>query len=137
MKMSFDFGRFVRELPKANLVCLVLLIAVTAGCGKSGDSVSVAPAPPPAPSSDAATAQAPVPVPQPMQTVVVTNTDDQTKQMQALNRALVGWMIRNRRHPQTFQEFASTAGFQIPNPPPGKKYTLNTRGFIVLVDASN
>jgi hypothetical protein len=49
---------------------------------------------------------------------------------------MVGWMRTNHRHPQNFEDFANTANIQIPAPPSGKKYTLNGRGFIVLVDIS-
>ncbi|HXC35496.1 MAG TPA: hypothetical protein VNV43_06440 [Candidatus Acidoferrales bacterium] len=56
--------------------------------------------------------------------------------LQFLNRAMVRWMRTNHRHPRDFNEFASTANVQIPDPPPGKKYALNGRGFIVLVDIS-
>jgi hypothetical protein len=62
-----------------------------------------------------------------------TATDTSLTQLQVLNRALMGWMIKNHRHPRDFQEFASTANIQIPAPPAGQKYTLNQRGFIVLV----
>ena len=137
MQKFFVFGRFSCERPKASLLSLAVVLGiVAAGCGKSGDSKSSVAAPPPTPSSDS-TATTPAANPQPTQAAAVTKPDDTTGRMQALNRAMVSWMIRNKRRPQTFQEFASTAGFQIPDPPAGKKYAINSRGFIVLVDASN
>ena len=52
----------------------------------------------------------------------------------SLNRALHVWIMNNRRRPKDFQDFASSAGVKIPPPPAGKKYTLNGKGFIILVD---
>ena len=57
-------------------------------------------------------------------------------QLQLLNRALVGWEMKNHRHPLTFEEFASTANIQIPDPPAGQKYAFSQKGFIVLVNAT-
>lgn len=137
MKTVFNVARWAVYQPKGWFLWLTLAVCVTAGCGKSGTS---APAVTPPAAADTAGAQSSVsqapanPAPQPMQTVAVARTDDAQKQLQALNRALMGWMIRNHRHPKTFEEFASTAGFEIPAPPAGKKYTLNARGFIVLSD---
>lgn len=130
--MVFDVARFARRQPMLWSACVAL--AVTAGCGKSSppaesamppvstDSTSAQQTPPPAP--------APLQDPQPM---VAADPDDTQKTLQGLNRALMGWMIRNHRHPKTFEEFAGSANFQIPDPPAGKKYTLNARGFIILV----
>jgi hypothetical protein len=44
--------------------------------------------------------------------------------------------MKYHRRPQTFEEFASTAGFQIPDPPAGKKYALDKNGFIMLVNSN-
>jgi len=133
MKMIFDFGRFLGWQPKALLFSFVLLLAFTVGCEKSAP-------PPPAPPSSTNSAEAPAtnaaPAPFAAKPVATSNSNGLLTTLQTLNRALMGWMIRNRRHPQNFEDFASTANVQIPNPPPGKKYTLNTRGFIILVDNS-
>jgi hypothetical protein len=133
MKMSFDYARFAGRQPKRWIVCLGLVLAVSAfatGCSKA---TSPAPAPPADSTNTAPTASvAPVPVatPQP----VATSATDSQHTLQTLNRGLMAWMIKNHRHPQNFEEFAGSATVQIPNPPPGKKYTLNTRGFIILAD---
>jgi hypothetical protein len=134
MNMVFDVARFAVRQPKGWALCLPLALALTAGCSKSS--------PPPqavAPLVSSDSTSAPQNVPPPpmaMQNpgpVVAAGPDDTQKMMQGLNRALVGWMIRNRRHPKTFEEFASSANMQIPDPPAGKKYTLNAKGFIILV----
>lgn len=134
-KMSFDSTRFAGHQPKGWIACLGIVLAISAlttGCNKA-TSPAPAPAPAAAPTNTAPTASvAPVLVatPQP----VATGATDSQHTLQTLNRGLMAWMIKNHRHPQNFEEFASSATIQIPNPPPGKKYTLNTRGFIVLAD---
>jgi hypothetical protein len=133
MKMVFDVARLAVRQPRGWALCLALALAATAGCSKSSPPQAVAP-----PSSDSTSAQQnPSPAPAPLQNpgpVVAAGPDDTQTMMQGLNRALMGWMIRNHRHPKTFEEFASSANMQIPDPPAGKKYTLNAKGFIVLVD---
>ncbi|HTV40574.1 MAG TPA: hypothetical protein VMF08_08365 [Candidatus Sulfotelmatobacter sp.] len=142
MKAFFDFGQVpgwrLRTIP----LSLVFIAAVAAGCSKS--SSQPAPPPPvPTPSADSAPvsstpAPVPVPAPAPMANpspMTTTNSGSLTT-LQILNRAMVGWMRKNGRHPQNFEDFARSANIQIPDPPPGKKYTLNGRGFIVLVDIS-
>jgi hypothetical protein len=133
MKMVFDFARFAGRQPKGWIASLALALAVTVGCGKS-DSPPQSAAPPA--SSDSSAQQTPSPAPLALQNpepLATTDPDDTQKTLQGLNRALMGWMIRNHRHPKTFEEFAGSANMQIPNPPAGKKYALNARGFIVLV----
>jgi hypothetical protein len=136
MKKVFDFGRFIVRQPKGG-GCVALLgaaLLLVAGCSKSNT-----PPPTPPPASDvtntptASTGAAPITYAPAMG---ATNASDTQTEVQTLNKALLGWMIKNRRHPQDFAEFASTANIQIPTPPPGKKYTLNQRGFITLVDNS-
>lgn len=132
--MVFDFARYASRQPKGWIVCLALASAVSAGCGKSSPPADSAVPPV---SSDTTSAQqnqtAPPLALQNPGPVVAANPDDSQKMLQGLNRALLGWTIRNRRHPQTFEEFAGSANLQIPDPPAGKKYTLNSDGFIILV----
>ena len=54
--------------------------------------------------------------------------------LRPLNHALLIWIVHNRRHPAGFEEFAANAGIQIPPPPPGKKYIIDSRGLISLVN---
>ena len=125
---------------QVNWIYAVLLAAAlcTAGCGKAS-----------------------APVPKPSGTVdtqaQVTNQTDQTQAPAAtqtpapsatpavepaagpdlgqLQHALARWLVRNRRPPANFEDFAATAGVPIPPPPPGKKYYIVPRTMqIKLVD---
>jgi hypothetical protein len=94
--------------PKARVLCLALALVISlfaAGCGKNS-------APPPAPMSSAEIAQ-----------------------LQPLNQALMGWVLQHQRGPTNFDEFAASTDIKIPPPPPGKKYVINSRGLISLVNA--
>jgi hypothetical protein len=64
----------------------------------------------------------------------VTTATNAPPDLRELNGALLDWIIQNQRHPANFEEFAASSGTQIPPPPPGKKYVLNSRGLISLVD---
>jgi hypothetical protein len=134
MKTVFDFAWCARCQPKSWIASLAFALVVTAGCGKSSSSAgSVTPSA----STDSASVQTPATAPVPQQNrqpVTSASPDDTQTMLQGLNRALMGWMIRNHRHPSTFEEFASSANMQIPDPPAGKKYALSARGFVVLVN---
>jgi len=71
---------------------------------------------------------------QPQPALATANATNATPDLRPLNQALIGWIVQNRRHPATFEEFAASADIQIPTPPPGKKYILNGRGLISLVN---
>jgi hypothetical protein len=134
MKMTFDVARLVSRQPKAWILCLALVLALSAGCSKSSPPPQAVAPPVSSDSTSAQQAQSPAPVPIPgSQPVVTADPDDSQKTLQGLNRALLGWTMQNHRHPKTFEEFADSAGFQIPAPPAGKKYDLSARGFIILV----
>jgi hypothetical protein len=138
MNVLFDLVRFPGWRPKTTLLSLFLIAVVAIGCGKQNASAppAVPPETPvavtPAVPTQTQTAPTPIAIQQPQTT---PNSGAPTT-LQSLNRAMVGWMRTNHRHPQNFEDFASTATIQIPAPPSGKKYTLNGRGFIVLVDIS-
>ena len=55
------------------------------------------------------------------------------KNASELDRALTNWVARNRRAPRNFEEFAATAGVNIPPPPDGKRYAIDKTGHVVLV----
>ena len=141
VNIIFDFGRRAGWPPNAGVLCLLLVLAASSGCNKS-DSTPAS-VPPSQESNSTPTAAAPTatptatppPVPASLPTQS-SSTNSGPTQLQLLNRALVGWEIKNHRHPRTFEEFASTANFQIPDPPAGQKYAFSQKGFIVLVNAT-
>jgi len=127
------------KLPNGVLCLAIVALAAGAGCGKPKNTET--PIPPPAsdsaadPKASSAPANRMQPAPPPV-TVSYESSPNGATQLQSLNRALLGWKMKNHRRPQNFEEFASTAGFQIPAPPAGKKYTLNSKGFIELVNSN-
>jgi hypothetical protein len=138
MKMSVDIARFPCGQPKVWLAGLAVVLAVhmlTAGCGKSSGPAPSAPQPPSSETTNSSATAPPVPASD-SQPAVRVDTDGSQTNLQILNRALMGWMIKNHRHPENFADFASTANIQIPDSPAGEKYTLNDRGFIILVSGS-
>ena len=137
MKHILDFGRPDRWKPGAGILCVTFALVAGGGCGRSKNVSSPVEPPPP---SNSATAGTPAVPPtsariQSSAPSVSTNTAGPT-QVQSLNRAILGWKMKYHRRPQTFEEFASTAGFQIPDPPAGKKYALDKNGFIMLVNSN-
>jgi hypothetical protein len=137
VNIIFDFGRRAGWLANAGVLCLLLVLVASSGCNKSDSTpASVAPS---QESNSTPTAAAPTATPTPVPASLPTqssSTNSGPTQLQLLNRALVGWEIKNHRHPRTFEEFASTANFQIPAPPAGQKYAFSQKGFIVLVNAT-
>ncbi|HEV2330228.1 MAG TPA: hypothetical protein VGY56_15710 [Verrucomicrobiae bacterium] len=123
---------------KMALLFFAFALSIAAGCGKSSSPPAANPqaAPPPANSVTVSSTPAPAPAELPIPQSTTTTNSTSLTTVQFLNRAMVRWMRTNHRHPRSFEEFASTANVQIPDPPPGKKYALNGRGFIVLVDNS-
>ena len=153
MNIFFDFGRRAGWLPKAGVLCLLLVLVASSGCKKSDSTpVSVAPsqesnstttaaapttAPTTAPTDEPMAEPTNTPPPNQRPLAVPSNSANSgLTQLQLLNRALVGWEMKNHRRPRTFEEFAGTANIQIPDPPSGQKYAFNQKGFIVLVNAT-
>lgn len=151
MKVFSDFNWLAGWQPKAGVFCLLLLLVLGGGCKKSDKApVSVAPsqetnststptaaAPTTAPAATATAAPTAAPPPISLQMPTQSkSTNSGPTQLQLLNRAMLAWEMKNHRRPRTFEEFASTAGFQIPDPPTGQKYALNSKGFIILVNAN-
>lgn len=130
MKPFFGINMCSGGQPKSGGCLVILTVLLIAGCGKS----SAPSAPISSDSGNASKAVSVAPIPSANRPAIGTNSNDTLPTLQTLNRALLGWTIQNHRHPQNFAEFASTANIQIPDPPAGKKYTLNARGFITLVD---
>lgn len=134
MKVCPDLDRRCGRSPNVMLILLAAVLTGGAGCGKAGT-----PAPPVTASQNPVAAPAPVtpsPTASPRPTTTTAPNNSGPNSLQLLNRALMRWMIQNRRHPRSFEEFAGSTEYKIPAPPAGKKYALNSRGFIILVDNS-
>jgi hypothetical protein len=101
-----------------------------AGCGKKAETMAPAvattnAAPAGAQAENAATVAA---------QIATTPGAPTVSEPAELNRELRKWILRNRRPPKDFQEFASTAGIQIAPPPDGKKYAINKTMHVILVN---
>jgi hypothetical protein len=110
------------------IACLAMFLGVLAFL--SGCSKKEAPVPPTAPDTNQSVAQtvtAPPPKPgnlppaNQLPPVVQPNGEPDLGE---INRHLLRWMMRNQRRPNSFEDFAATAGVTIPPPPAGKKYII-------------
>ena len=117
----YSWGRGAGVLP---VVLGLMLVLGVCGCHKT-------PAAPPAAAADASAAPLPPPGPQ---AAPVTAIDRSPQDIHNMERALVGWVIRNHQRPKSFEEFVASSGIQVPPPPAGKKYVIAKNMHIVLVD---
>lgn len=94
----------------------VTLLSTGPGCGKDNSPLqgAVEPSKPP-----------PGPLPPVVDNAGQTDMDE-------LNRTLVRWILRNKRRPNSYEDFAATAGVQLPTPPAGKKFVIGKDMRIVL-----
>ena len=110
-----------------------------AGCGKKSDTPPVSQTPPPPQASQAAV---PPVSPSPAQNseaapaAPATNAATASADLQSLNQQLIRWVVQNHQRPKSFEDFVARANIQVPPPPAGKKYVINSRGFVALVDSS-
>jgi hypothetical protein len=119
-----------------NNSCLIVLglaaLVAASGCSKKTSSATPAPTPVADAQADAAPSQPAAPPPaQPSASPLVQ--DDGQPDLSVLNRRLIRWIVGNRRPPKNFEDFAATAGFAIPPPPPGKKYVIAKNMHIQLI----
>jgi hypothetical protein len=63
-----------------------------------------------------------------------TTNANVTVDLEDLHYAVTGWARAHGRSPTNFEEFASTCGFQMPPPPPGKKYVFGSKYHVLLVN---
>jgi hypothetical protein len=137
MKAFVFFSWLAGRRPGRQFVLRIALAGMTAmlavGCRKQ--SQSAAPEMPlPAQQTNASP-----PVPANQATAVDSQPPPATAtnappDLRPLNQALINWIFQNNRRPASFEEFAASAGIQIPPPPPGKKYDIDSRGIIILVN---
>jgi hypothetical protein len=104
------------------------------GCSKKNQSSETPAAPPPVAAAQPAPATPPSPTVVNSQPAVAASNTNGLPDLRPLNQALIGWIISNQRHPATFEEFAASGDIPIPPLPAGKKYILNDRGLISIVN---
>ena len=61
------------------------------------------------------------------------NTNGQPD-LRTLNRQFILYEMQNHAHFATLEEYMAAANVQFPPPPTGKKYAIDKRGYIVLVN---
>lgn len=117
------------------ILCVAGATALFAGCSKSAHNAAAST---PIPQTNASL---PATESQPAQTVransastPATTAKHAAPDLRPLNQALMGWVYQHGRRPADFKEFAASAGVKIPPPPSGKKYVINGRGLISLVN---
>lgn len=131
----------------STLIELLAVIAITAttflltGCGKKTEVPPPAAQPvaqpqvQPAAMPSASQPAAPTPVAPVVTSQGKTNVN-QPVNLTALSYAMRPWAMSHGRWPKNFEEFAANPGpgIVIPPPPQGKKYQINNKGRIILVD---
>ncbi|HMP83749.1 MAG TPA: hypothetical protein PKA41_13710 [Verrucomicrobiota bacterium] len=114
-------------------VCIVVAsVGVALLCGCDKDDTSSETLPPLTPADAAKMPGPPTVADRPLKQSAPVNPADGSVDMGELNRCLLRWVVANRRKPADFEEFAASAGTQIPAPPAGKKYVLTREMRIVL-----
>ena len=133
MKSNLDFLRCPRH-PWEALAVVVLFLApplLCGGCSKKSDNPATnLPATPPLAEPTASAPTPPIIATAPAPGVGTSAAPD----MRAINRALIIWSVHHRRQPSSFDEFAASAGIQVPPPPTGKKYIIGSSGLVSLVN---
>ena len=129
------FGRLDHWNTTGIIGILSIALFAAVGCGKSSKSDPAAAAAP-SPSDPTAAKMAATPPANWTHPPANANhaNDSGPTQLQMLNRAVLGWKMEHHRQPRSIEDLASTADFQIPPPPAGKKYALDSKGFIILIN---
>ena len=136
--MSPNCCRLAFDPPGRRYILCVLLVCATAmlamGCHRKEQSSEIPAPPPPATQTDAAPAAPAAPPAAVNSEPAAAGDTNALPDLRPLNQALIGWILSNQRHPASFEEFAGSTDIQIPPLPPGKKYILNGRGLISIVN---
>ena len=108
---------------------ILMLVLSASGCGKHAQ-------PPAVTNTNRATAEEKETLPDQKPAAQAETKVQPASQpdLQELDRSLLRWILANRRRPNNFDDFASTAGVSIPPPPAGKKYIIAQNMHIQLVD---
>ena len=106
---------------------IVILLALGAiGCGSKAVSTAAPQSAPITASADGSPAQ--------NQSQTSTLVKNGEPDLTEINRAMVRWLVRNKRRPANFADFAATADTTIPPAPAGKKYVLAPNMHVQLVN---
>ncbi len=114
-------------------VCAALLAGtlIFTGCGKAKKSTADAPSPEAV--KQAATDHMPAYAPLPAKAPAAVAAPNGAPDLAEMDRAMLRWLMSNRRVPSSFEDFAATAGMPIPPAPTGKKYVIAKDMHIHLV----
>lgn len=130
MKMCFPTIAVTKGvLAVLSVTCLLV------GCGKGSKSDASTPATPATNGTSApAQVQPSSPVPRAPTQAAPSSAPQTDPNLGQLTRGVRKWIVRNQRAPKSFEEFAASSGMQISAPPAGKKYSLDKRMNVILVD---
>jgi hypothetical protein len=123
---DFMWHRFIKGAFAATLALLAAL--GVGGCGKKAAQAVV---PPPALTTNQASAQ---PASQQAQPSAQLTKQNGEPDLTEINRAVIRWLVSNKRRPASFEDFAATADTPIPPAPAGKKYVLAPNMHVQLVN---
>src|SRR6185437_775455 len=134
MKNSSAFRTFFLRRFGLTLMMLGLMlstIALTNGCSKKNTS-----SPAPSVSTAPAPTNQPEAVTQPSRRQLAVSAPQTNCQpdLDAVQRALLRWIVGHKRRPANFEEFAASSGTPLPPPPPGKKYVILPNMHVQLVN---
>jgi hypothetical protein len=133
---------------KRTLLLAALVVALVPGCGKKEQTNTPTPSPEPkaeTPVNDPSATTSAEPVPGAPVAVPVTTSDPSaqakdanatapTADLNQLSIKLAGWMIANGGGPKNFDDWIARSHIQVPPPPAGKKYAINRKGDVVLLN---
>ena len=117
-------------MPWLGLAVIVAVALFFTGCGKSKSPTVQAPAS--SPIADSQTPALPPTLQHTSAPVVIAASPEGGADLKQLNHAYVGWVLQNRRRPNSFDEFVAQSGVRVPPPPAEKKYVIDKYGFINL-----
>jgi hypothetical protein len=124
-------GRISRHgMAWLGLAAIVAAALFFSGCSKSKSPTVQAPAP--SPVADSQTPALPSALQHTSAPVVIAAGPEGGADLMQLNHTYVGWVLQNRRRPNSFDEFVAQSGVRVPPPPAGKKYVIDKYGFINL-----
>ena len=121
------------------VIAIMAAAFLLTGCGKKTESPSTA-APPEVQPAPVQNSQTPAPgaghTRGPRLTPVVAPGTNAAvaPDLDAMSTAVRVWIRTRHQVPKTFEEWAATPNYACPPPPPGKKYALDNRLHVVLVN---